>query len=801
MAFNFLQTSAQTQNYLTTSGNKLFDSSGKEVRLTGVNWFGFETSLYSPHGIWTRDMKSVLQQIKDLGFNTIRVPWCNEMLNPGASVNVASFGTDGYSGISPMNEEEATATTPIELLDIFVNWCQENDMKIVLDNHSRAADGFLNEAYWYTEEYSEERWINDWVFLAERYKGISAVVAMDLNNEPHGSTWGNSNPSTDWNKAAERCGNAVLAVNPDVLIIIEGVGEFEGDSYWWGGQLMGAEKYPIELSTPEKLVYSAHEYGPEVSQQDWFETADFPNNMPGIWDEHYNYLYENNTSPLFIGEFGIRNQDAANGIAYTWFTEFMDFIGSRYSWTFWTMNPNSGDTGGILQDDWVNVNQWKLDVLLPHISEVIPNVIGDTPDNNPPVANFTGFNEPCGENPSIAFLNASSSIDPDGDSLTYTWSVNGEVFGDGISLSYDFSDFNSNEVSVTLTVNDGEFSVSQTNDVLLYPGACPRSNIDTLEINTSDTSGTAPLTIDFEAVVTLLYGSENDVNYTWDFGNNSSGFGKETSTTYPEIGEYLVTLTGEAFENTVTATITIIVTPSTPFESDLSINYRNAGNSSTDNSINPHFEIVNNGVNTVDYSDLSIRYWFTSEDNNALNFWCDWAQIGTSSVLGNFGQENGMDYLEVTFPNTSSLSGNSNSGAIQTRFAKTNWSNFNENDDYSFDDSKTSFSSHEQVTLYQNGNLVWGTEPSNNAKTSNTNLISFKTFPNPAIETVTIQNETSLEDVIITIADFSGQQIKSIKPDTTMKNFRLNISDINPGVYIIKVNNKTESYSQLLMIK
>jgi len=169
---------AQQQNFLNASGNKLFDSTGKEVRLTGVNWFGFETQNYFPHGIWTRDMKSVLQQIKDLGFNTIRVPWCNEMLNPGVSITIPSYGSDPYTGISPMNEEETNITKPIELLDVFVRWCQENDMKIVLDNHSRAADGFLSEEVWYTPEYSEERWINDWKFMADRYKNLIVIQLL-----------------------------------------------------------------------------------------------------------------------------------------------------------------------------------------------------------------------------------------------------------------------------------------------------------------------------------------------------------------------------------------------------------------------------------------------------------------------------------------------------------------------------------------------------------------------------------------------------------------------------------------------
>src|SRR5581483_942196 len=35
------------------------------------------------------------------------------------------------------------------------------------------------------------------------------------------------------------------------------------------------------------------------------------------------------------------------------------------SWTWWSWNPNSGDTGGILQDDWRTVNQNKVDKLKP----------------------------------------------------------------------------------------------------------------------------------------------------------------------------------------------------------------------------------------------------------------------------------------------------------------------------------------------------------------------------------------------------------------------------------------------------
>ncbi len=511
-----IKTHAQQQNFLSASGNKLFDSTGKEVRLTGVNWFGFETSQYSPHGIWTRDTKSVLMQIKDLGFNTIRLPWCNDMLKPGASININSYGSDPYSGISPMNEEESKLNKPIELLDVIVKWCQENNMKIVLDNHSRAADGFLNEKYWYTDTFSEQQWIDDWIFLANRYKDFSTVVAMDLNNEPHGSTWGDSNPDTDWNKAAERCGNAILNVHPDVLIIVEGVGQFEGDSYWWGGQLKGVTKYPVQLSNPNKLFYSAHEYGPEVSQQDWFESPDFPNNMPAIWEEHFHYLYENNTSPIFIGEFGIKDQD--NDIAFTWYKEWMGFMGDIYSWTFWTMNPNSGDTGGILKDDWISVNQWKMDVLNPHFAPLIANVVGGS-TNTPPVANMTS-SVTYGNAPLNVQFNASGSSDIDGDTLTYSWDFgNGEVSSE-ITPLITYTTVGT--YNVTLIVNDGQIDsepVTQTINV-----AVEGSN--DCVFDTPSSNKLPNLNTSYENIYVLGNGGPNLDNLTgftinWDLGSNS----------------------------------------------------------------------------------------------------------------------------------------------------------------------------------------------------------------------------------------------------------------------------------------
>ncbi|WP_083634444.1 cellulase family glycosylhydrolase [Saccharicrinis aurantiacus] len=364
------------KNYLTAQGNQLFDADGKEVFLRGVNWFGFETQMGYFHGIWARDHKSMLQQIKDLGFNCIRIPWNNAILTQDISGDINAYGTDPYSGVSPMNEIEATKTKSLEILDIAIQWCQENNMKVILDNHSREPDGYMTEELWYTEKVSHAKWIEDWIFITERYKEYDAVIAMDINNEPHGaygggSRWGTGDIKNDWRLAAQECGNAILEVNPDVLIMVEGTEEFEETSYWWGGNLQGARDYPVELTHPEKLVYSPHEYGPTVHMQDWFSSPDFPDNMPGIWEENFNYLHTLNTSPLFFGEFGIKDEGGQDEV---WFDKFVAFMGEKgHHWTFWCWNPNSGDTGGLLDDQWQNVVDWKMDKLRPYLVSEIPN--------------------------------------------------------------------------------------------------------------------------------------------------------------------------------------------------------------------------------------------------------------------------------------------------------------------------------------------------------------------------------------------------------------------------------------------
>ncbi len=121
----------------------------------------------------------------------------------------------------------------------------------------------------------------------------------------------------------------------------------------------------MRLSKPDKLVYSAHDYGPSVYNQPWFQVpnpADLAHTLPAIWEKHWAYLQKDGTAPVLVGEFGGPSMGQDTG--GVWQRTLVSFLkANNISYTYWAWNPNSGDTGGILNNDWTTINHSKMDVL------------------------------------------------------------------------------------------------------------------------------------------------------------------------------------------------------------------------------------------------------------------------------------------------------------------------------------------------------------------------------------------------------------------------------------------------------
>ena len=392
--------------FLSTEGNQIVDADGNPFKIAGVNWFGLESEDFVPHGLYDRDWRSMMDQMKTLGFNTIRLPFASETLKSTSRPQGGETGginlflnqdflvSGAYDYRYPIADQQAI--TALEIMDKIIDYAGEIGLRIILDHHrSEAGISASENGLWYNEEYSEAGWIDDWVMLAERYAGNPTVIGADLHNEPHGktgengATWGDGT-ATDWRAAAERAGNAIGDVNQDWLIFVEGIEEYNGETYWWGGNLMGAADYPVRLNLADKLVYSAHDYPNSVYAQEWFSDPDFPNNLTEKFQKMWGYLFEQGTAPVWLGEIGTQMTDPKD---LAWLEKMQAYLKGDFdadgvreleagkegiSWTWWSWNPDSGDTGGILMDDWITVHQGKMDAITPVMSPTTGLLTGGT---------------------------------------------------------------------------------------------------------------------------------------------------------------------------------------------------------------------------------------------------------------------------------------------------------------------------------------------------------------------------------------------------------------------------------------
>jgi endoglucanase len=359
------QSTSVGSGYWHTGGNQILDSQGNAVRLAGVNWYGFETPDFLAHGLWAQDYKTVLNNLKALGYNVIRMPFSNQMVE---SNPVPTNFTMSAGGV-PANTA-LVGQTALQDMDTIIAYAGSIGLRVILDNH-RSEAGASNEqnGLWYTSAFPHSSWVADWQTMAMRYSdpkftfnGNPTVIGMDLRNEPHVLAGGNrtgacwtgdtatagcptSNTAQNWPVAATEAGDAILAINPHLLMFVEGNDCFGSLCGWQGGNLIGVATHPITLSVPNQLVYSAHDYGPNLFQQPWFNSNTTATSLASIWNQYWGYISAGGTAPIWLGEFGTTNNSAdiegtGAGSQGQWFQTLTSFLKSNpaISWTYWAMN-------------------------------------------------------------------------------------------------------------------------------------------------------------------------------------------------------------------------------------------------------------------------------------------------------------------------------------------------------------------------------------------------------------------------------------------------------------------------------
>ncbi len=359
-----------TNDWLHTDGSRILDSEGREVWLTGINWFGYNTGTNTFDGLWTCDLETSIDEIANHGFNLLRIPISSELIKKW------SEGEYPTANFNQATNYYLVGMNSLEIFDYAVSLCRADGIKIMIDIHCADTDASGHtKPMWYGDRITEKDYLDSLAWIADRYKKDDTIIAYDLENEPHGkpnenprAKWDNSKDSDNWKYVAEKAAKKVLSKNPNVLVMIEGIeiypkdiktnGDFSSvnsDDYyfnWWGGNLRGVKDNPIELGKyNNKIVYSPHDYGPTVYEQPWFK-GDYTEEslIDEVWYDNWFYIQDEDIAPLLIGEWGGFMTEPN----LKWMTYLRDFIKkNRINHTFWCFNANSGDTGGLVKDDFV----------------------------------------------------------------------------------------------------------------------------------------------------------------------------------------------------------------------------------------------------------------------------------------------------------------------------------------------------------------------------------------------------------------------------------------------------------------
>ena len=226
---------------LSTSGRFIVDANGARVRLAGVNWYGANEDLGLPPGLDRMDRRTIASIIAGFGFNCVRFPfslWMTEQTSPVPAEYLAA--NPDLSGATPMQVYDACveALTNEGLIVIpnchllFFGWCCSN------------SDG---NGLWFNDNWPAAKFFSVWQEITTRYASNPLVAAMDIKNEPRPATVGGQVLTPTWGTGAEtdfaamytQAGNLIHGINPDLLIICEGLS--------YAADLTGVASHPVQL--------------------------------------------------------------------------------------------------------------------------------------------------------------------------------------------------------------------------------------------------------------------------------------------------------------------------------------------------------------------------------------------------------------------------------------------------------------------------------------------------------------------------------------------------------------------------
>jgi endoglucanase len=316
--------------YLSTSGSQIVDAKGQPVRIASIGWPGGDDDGFVPIGLNDVNYRHTIDDIKTLGFNTIRLPWCD--LWVGSHASAMPMKTARYIAVGERSNPELQGLTALQVTDRIIEYAGHIGLKVILDHHNNECQGGQqSNGLWFDTNISVSEFEHDWLDLARRYKDNGTVIGFDLDNEPlQTANWGEGGPR-DWHAEAEKLGRELQAINPGPLIIVEGIQVTSPQPNMPHpapeGNLEQVRNIPVVVSIANKVVYSVHEYPP--STYDYIINRDPATLVPHM-NRTWGYLVTDGIAPVWIGEMGSSLEGRSAG-ERVWAETMFDYMNGKLS--------------------------------------------------------------------------------------------------------------------------------------------------------------------------------------------------------------------------------------------------------------------------------------------------------------------------------------------------------------------------------------------------------------------------------------------------------------------------------------
>ncbi|WP_165823773.1 cellulose binding domain-containing protein [Pseudochryseolinea flava] len=220
---------------------------------------------------------------------------------------------------------------------------------------------------------------------------------------------------------------------------------------------------------------------------------------------------------------------------------------------------------------------------------------------------------------------------------------------------------------------------------------------------------------------------------------------------------------------------------------------------------------VNAGNTAVPISELTVRYWFSENDALPLQYIEHYIGHDNVTTTGNIisldpARDSASHYLEIAFDAPGLVvQPFSELKNFKFKIIRQGWKNFtSKEDDYSYIPSANEFNYqlNDHITLYRNGELVWGVEPpvGEGVSLNNVDNDALKLYPVPAHGTVALVLPASSRDYgQFNVYNHMGKG-ESVSYMIENGKVVFDISSLQPGIYFISAAIDRKIYKKRLSV-